>query len=154
MKYLTFHLDREEYGLEILKVQEIIGMLPVTRVPRTPGFVQGVINLRGKIIPVIDLRAKLGLESLEPTAESCTIVVQADGVEVGLIVDKVSEVAEMAEVDAVPGFGPDVETEYLIGIGKRDERITLLLDIERVLSTQDVIDLKEIREDAWSASRT
>src|SRR5690349_9608987 len=94
-KFLSFFLNNEEYGIEILKVQEIIGMLPITRVPRTPPFVKGVINLRGKIIPVTDLRTRFEMEEQELTAETCTIVVQAGGIEIGVIVDKVSEVLDI-----------------------------------------------------------
>ncbi|MBM3224902.1 MAG: chemotaxis protein CheW, partial [Candidatus Tectomicrobia bacterium] len=91
-KFLTFFLAHEEYGIEILKVQEIIGMMSVTPVPRTPAFVQGVINLRGKVIPIIDLRLKFGMPAMEQTEETCIIVVQARGMEMGIVVDKVSEV--------------------------------------------------------------
>jgi two-component system chemotaxis sensor kinase CheA len=143
-KFLTFFLADEEYGLEILKVQEIIGMLPITRVPRTPTFVKGVINLRGKVIPVTDLRLKLGMEPVEPTPETCTVVVRAAGVEVGLIVDRVSEVADVApdDVEPTPSFGPDVGTEYILGIAKANGGVKLLLDIDRVLSVQDVVDIR------------
>src|SRR5688572_10239983 len=143
-KFLTFFLDEEEYGLEILKVQEIIGLLPITRVPRTPPFVRGVINLRGKVIPVTDLRLKFGLEPAEATAETCVVVVRANDVEVGLIVDRVSEVVNIAgpNIDPAPSFGADVNVEFILGIGKADGKVKLLLDIDKVLSTQDVVELK------------
>src|SRR5205085_292354 len=108
------------YGLEILKVQEIIGLLPITRVPRTPPFVRGVINLRGKVIPVTDLRLKFGMPESEATAETCIVIVRAAGVEVGLVVDRVSEVLDIGadQIDAAPAFGPEVDTQYLLGIAK------------------------------------
>ena len=142
-KFLTFFLAAEEYGLEILKVHEIIGMLPITRVPRTPHFVRGVINLRGKVIPIIDLRRKFGMES-EAAEETCIIVVQVQGIQIGIVVDRVSEVSDIAssEIEDTPSFGADVQTDYLLGIGKSQDRVRLLLDIERVLSTQEVLDLR------------
>jgi purine-binding chemotaxis protein CheW len=148
-KYLTFFLAREEYGLEILKVHEIMGVMPITRVPRTPSFVRGVINLRGKVIPIVDLRAKFGMEAAEASAENCIIVVQVHGAQTGVIVDRVSEVSDIAEtqVEDAPSFGSDVQTDYLLGIAKSTERVRLLLDIERVLSSQDVVDLRAVRAD-------
>lgn len=142
-KYLGFFLENEEYGIEILKVQEIIGMMPITRVPRTPIFMRGVINLRGKIIPVTDLRLKFHMETRANTTETCIIVVQTAGLEVGVIVDKVSEVLDIAEaqVEDVPSFGTEVKTDYLLGIGNVNGRVSLLLDIERILSAQEVVDL-------------
>jgi len=142
-KFLTFFLAGEEYGLEILKVREIIGMLPVTHVPRTPTYVRGVVNLRGKVIPIVDLRLKFGLEATAQTEETCTIVVQAGGIDMGIVVDKVSEVLDIAEQDIedAPSFGAEVHTEYILGIGKAQGRVRLLLDIDRVLSTSEIVDL-------------
>jgi purine-binding chemotaxis protein CheW len=141
-KYLTFFLAGEEYGVEILRVQEIIGMMPITRVPNTPAHIKGVINLRGKVIPIMDLREKFGMPPAEET-EQVMIVVQVAGRQVGVVVDKVSEVATIAaaDIDSTPDFGAGVHTEFLLGLGKSQGKLKLLLDIERVLSTQDVIDL-------------
>jgi len=143
-KFLTFFLAGEEYGLEILKVHEIIGMMPITRVPRTPHFIQGVTNLRGKVIPVVCLRKKFGMEVGEQTDETCIIVVQANGVQMGITVDKVSEVLDIAveDIEDAPSFGEEVDTEYILGIGKSEGKVKLLLDIDRVLSSQDVIDIR------------
>jgi len=138
-KYLTFFLAGEEYGVEILRVQEIISMMPVTRVPRTPPYIRGVINLRGKVIPIMDLREKFGMPaSTEP--EQVMIVVQVGGVQIGVVADKVSEVASIAseDIDPTPDFGAEFHTEFLLGLGKSNGRLRLLLDIERVLSTDDV----------------
>jgi len=139
-KFLTFFLAGEEYGLEILKVHEIIKMMPITSVPRTPEFIRGVINLRGKIIPVVDLRLKLEMESKEETDETCTIVVQAGDLQIGTIVDKVSEVLDImnGDIDDAPSFGGNVRSDYILGIGKSEGRVKLLLDIDKVLSMQDV----------------
>jgi purine-binding chemotaxis protein CheW len=142
-KFLTFCLGDEEYGIEILKVREIIGMMPITPVPRTPEFIRGVINLRGKVIPVVDLRLKFGMPSVEQTEETCVIVVHADGVEMGTIVDKVSEVSDIdsENIEEAPFFGDEVQTDYILGLGKSAGRVTLLLDIDRALETECVIDL-------------
>lgn len=143
-KFLTFFLADEEYGIEILKVQEIIGLLPITRVPRTPPFIRGVINLRGKVISVVDLRLKFGMEEKEATSETCIIVVQAVGMEMGIMVDKVSEVLAIAtsEIDDAPSFGTTVNTDYILGIGKAQGKVKLLLDIDKVLSKQERMDLQ------------
>ncbi len=143
-KFLTFFLADEEYGIEILKVHEIIGMMPITNVPRTPEFIRGVINLRGKVIPIVDLRLKFAMESRAQTSETCMIVVHVSGVEMGIIVDKVSEVVNIAaeDIEDTPCFGPDVRTEYILGIGKSQGRIKILLDIEEVLSAKDVVSLR------------
>jgi purine-binding chemotaxis protein CheW len=143
-KYLTFFLAKEEYGLEILKVHEIIGVLPITRVPRTPPFVRGVINLRGKVIPIVDLRSKFGMDAAPEAAETCIIVVQVHGAQTGVVVDRVSEVADIAEgeIENSPSFGADVATDYLLGIAKSSGRVRLLLSIDRILSTAEVVELR------------
>lgn len=138
-EFLTFFLRGEEYGLEILKVQEIIGIMPVTPVPRTPAHIVGIINLRGKVIPIVDLRLRFGMEPLAHTEETCIIVVKANGLQVGIVVDKVSEVLDIAgsDVEDAPSFGTQVNTDYILGIGKSEGRIRLLLDIDRVLAGDD-----------------
>lgn len=147
-KYLTFFLDEEEYGLEILKVQEIIGMLPVTRVPRTASYVRGVINLRGRVIPIVDLRVKFGMPEWAGDDTTCMIVVQVQGVQLGIVVDRVSEVLAILEeeIDDAPTFGASVNTEFLLGIAKCAGRIKLLLDIDRVLSTDDVVEMRVVAD--------
>jgi purine-binding chemotaxis protein CheW len=157
-KFLTFYLADEEYGVAILKVQEIIGLQPITRVPRTPACIRGVINLRGKVIPIMDLRERFGMPSAEralagasaadvAAAEAlrCIIVAQIAGpqgqaVPMGLVVDRVSEVAAIAEaeIEDAPSFGPGVRTEYLLGLGKSNGRVKLLLDIDRVLIAEEL----------------
>ncbi|MBN2468409.1 MAG: purine-binding chemotaxis protein CheW [Deltaproteobacteria bacterium] len=143
-KYLTFNLASEEYGLEILKVQEIIGVIEVTRVPQTPKFVRGVINLRGQVIPVIDLRLKFGMEAVEDTERTCIIVVQIDRdgqqVTTGVIVDDVSEVVDFRneQIAPPPEFGGDVQIEYILGMGKINKKVVMLLDIDKVLSAREM----------------
>ncbi len=147
-KYLTFFLAGEEYGLEILKVHEIIGVIPITPVPRTPKYIRGVVNLRGKVIPVIDLRRKFGMQPKDETEETCIIVVQAQQREIGVVVDKVSEVLDIAsgDIDESPSFGSGVQTDYILGIGKSEGKVKLLLDIEKALSNQDVKDLRRVTD--------
>ena len=143
-KYLTFKLDAEEFGLEILKVQEIIKIMDITRVPRTPAFVRGVINLRGKVIPVVDLRLKFEMERREGTDKTCIIVVtvrRASGaVVMGIIVDEVSEVLDVAgdSIEPAPEFGGAVDTSFILGMGKVGERVVTLMDVDKVLSGEDV----------------
>ncbi len=147
-KYLTFGLDGEEYGLEILKVREIIGMMDITSVPRTPEFVLGVINLRGNVIPVIDLRCKFGMEPGEQTEETCIIVVDVDGMEMGILVDRVSEVLDITgeEIQPPPAFGVTVNTDFILGIGKAASKVTILLNINRVLTSSDAATVAEVGE--------
>jgi len=142
-KFLTFFLDDDEYGFEIHKVQEIIGMMSVTPVPRTPPFVRGVINLRGRVMPIIDLRLKFAMPALAQTEETCIIVVRAQGVAMGIVVDRVSEVLDIATEDIdVLSFGAAVNTDYILGIGKAASKVTVLLDIDKVLSTNEVVALR------------
>jgi purine-binding chemotaxis protein CheW len=148
-KYLTFYLAGEEYGLEILKVSEIIGLQPITRVPRMPEFVRGVINLRGKVIPITDLRMKFGMGA-EDSEDSCIIVVQMRGIQTGIVVDRVSEVVAIAEADIedAPSFGSGIRTEFLLGIGKAGGRVKLLLDIDKVLATAEIAALQDAQAHA------
>jgi len=143
-KFLTFVLAGEEYGIEILKVHEIIGLMPITRVPRTPDFMRGVINLRGKVIPVVDLRAKFGVPVDTATSRTCIIVVRVRGIEMGIVVDEVSEVIDIngQDIEPTPSFGSDVNTDYILGIGKSQGRVKILLDIERALSSGELASLQ------------
>ena len=138
-KFLTFGLADEVYGLPILKVREIIGLMDITPVPGTPPFIKGVINLRGKVIPVTDLRAKFAVPVGEATASTCIVVVYVGELEMGLVVDRVCEVTDLpaGRIEDVPSFGCAVDVEFLCGIGKVNERIVLLLDIEKVLSVRE-----------------
>ncbi len=143
-KYLTFYLGAEEYGIGILKIKEIIGLLPITAVPRAPTFVKGVINLRGKVIPVIDLRVKFGMESKDYTEKTCIIVVEIKGMNnqglMGIVVDAVSEVLNIkaGEIEEAPKFGPNLDLDYISGIAKINGGIKILLDIDKVLSREDI----------------
>ncbi len=142
-KYLTFSLAGEEYGIGILKVKEIIGMMPITAVPRAPGQIKGVINLRGKVIPVVDLRLKFGLEPMAYTERTCIIVVEitlgAGKIFMGIVVDSVSEVLNIhaADVESAPDFGSKLDTGYILGMAKSGQGVKVLLDIDRVLGSTD-----------------
>lgn len=143
-KYLTFRLADEEYGIEILKVQEIIGMMAVTQVPRTPSYVRGVINLRGKVIPIVDLRLKFSMESKEDTEKTCIIVVQVRGesgkVTMGFIVDEVCEVLDIGaeDIEESPRFGTGIDTTYILGLAKIKNNVKILVDINKVLAADEV----------------
>jgi purine-binding chemotaxis protein CheW len=138
-KYLTFSLAGEEYGIGILKVREIIGMMTVTPVPQTPEFVKGVINLRGKVIPVIDLRLRFGLDAAAYTERTCIIVVEIHGdagsVPMGIVVDAVSEVLNIrgSDIENTPTFGVKLNTDFILGMAKTGGGVKILLDIDRVL---------------------
>lgn len=143
-KFLTFSLIGEEYGLEILKVQEIIGIMAITPVPRTPEFVKGVINLRGKIIPITDLRQKFQMNLPEQTSETCVIVVQiaqnGNKLTMGIVVDKVSEVLDIAteQVETPPSFGVNVDISFILGMGKVGNKVIIILDVDKVLSGKEI----------------
>jgi len=143
-KYLTFSLAGEEYGVGILKVKEIIGMMPITTVPRTPPFVKGVINLRGKVIPVVDLRLKFGMEEMGYTERTCIIVVEIKGqggsLLIGIVVDSVSEVLNIkgGDIEETPTFGARLDTDYILGMAKMNGGVKILLDIDKVLSDEEI----------------
>jgi len=141
---LTFCLANEVYGLEILKVQEIISMMNVTRVPRAPEFVTGVINLRGKVIPVISMRLKFGFEKIENTDRTCIIVAQVNYsgtiITLGIIVDEVSEVLDIKEnqICGAPAMGAAVNTDFIMGMGKVENHVVMLLDLDQAFSTEEL----------------
>ncbi|MDR4508032.1 MAG: chemotaxis protein CheW [Candidatus Brocadiaceae bacterium] len=140
-KYLTFVLCGEEYGIGILKIREIIGIMKITPVPQTPEHMKGVINLRGKVIPVIDLRLKFGLTEKEHTQETCIIVVEVKGILTGVIVDTVSEVLDVQgkDLEPSPRFGDGVDTEIFLGIAKIKNQVKILLDIDKIVSMEETI---------------
>ncbi len=143
-KYLTFVLAEEDYGLEILRVREIMGILDITTVPHTPHYVKGVVNIRGKVIPIVDLRLKFDMPEVEHTDQTCIIVVYVGQVEVGIIVDCVSEVMDIAEEDIenAPEFGAEVDTHTILGMCKAGGEVTILLDINKVLDGDESINVE------------
>ena len=148
-KYLTFSLADEEYGIGILKIREIIGMMPITSVPQTPAFVKGVINLRGKVIPVLDLRLRFGMQEIEYTDRTCIIVVEIAGaagkIQIGSVVDSVSEVLNIKgeDIENTPTFGASLDTEYILGMAKMEGGVKILLDIDKVLSGGEITALEK-----------
>jgi purine-binding chemotaxis protein CheW len=149
-KYLTFTMDKEEYGIGILKVKEIIGMMPITPVPRTPEYVKGVINLRGKVIPVVDLRLRFGMDAIDYNERTCIIVVEIEGqsgtVMIGTVVDSVSEVLNIKgdDIEDTPTFGTRLDTDYILGMAKMEGGVKILLDIDRVLTSVELALPKEV----------
>ena len=145
-KHLTFLLCEEEYGIEILKVREIVGLMDVTTVPQTDNYIKGVVNLRGKVIPVIDLRLKFSMQEAEPTQETCIIVVEVSNTLVGVVVDSVSEVLDIknSEIEKAPQFGQDVDTKFITGLGKAKGKIVILLDINEVLTHEELETVEQL----------
>ena len=141
-KYLTFALGNEEYGLPVLKVREIIKVMDITQVPQVPDHVRGVINLRGRVIPVIDLRRKFGFETRENTDHTCIIVVEVMPLGmIGIVVDSVSEVLNIAgaDIDHAPDFGGHVNTDYILGLAKVKGTVKILLDLDRVMDAETAV---------------
>lgn len=149
-KYLTFFLNQEEYGIGILKIKEIIGMMPITTVPRTPEYVKGVINLRGKVIPIIDLRSRFGMAEQAYDDRTCIIVVEIDAsdltVLMGVVVDSVSEVCNVSasQIENTPSFGTALDTEYILGMAKMEDSVKILLDIDKVLGKEELNQLEQV----------
>lgn len=150
-KYITFRLAGEDYGIYILNVKEIIGMMNITKVPRTPDFVRGVINLRGKVHPVIDLRKRFGMEEKEDDERTPIIIVEIKNQQstsyLGIVVDAVSEVLNVGEDDLeqTPSFGVDLDTDFILGLAKSEERVITLLDIDRILTSRQLVMLDQAK---------
>ncbi len=146
-KHLTFSLGKESYGIPILQVREIIGMMEITPVPKTPDFIKGIINLRGKIIPVMDLRCKFGMPEKEYNERTCIIVVEIDinGLQklLGVVVDMVSEVVSInaSEIEPPPEYGQNAEHNFILGIGKIKDKVVIILDIEEIFVCDEVLSI-------------
>ena len=145
-KFLTFQLQNEEYGLEILKVREIMGLMNITPVPQTPDYVKGVINLRGQVIPVIDLRAKFSMPEGSYDERTCIIVVDVNGLLMGIVVDTVSEVLDIKTdcIELSPSFGTKLNTDYIMGMGKIEGAVKILLEIDKVLTSDELVALEGV----------
>jgi purine-binding chemotaxis protein CheW len=146
-KFLTFQLDTEIYGIPILDVKEIIGMIDITHIPKMPGYVKGVVNLRGKIIPVIDLRLKFGLEQREYDDRTCIIVVEmktAGNKLSGFIVDRVSEVLDIVQenMEDIPEYSSDINEEFLKGLGKVKDKVIMILDSNMLASESEKVSVE------------
>ena len=151
-KYLAFRLGDEEYGIAILKVREIIGLMDITAVPRAPRHIRGVVNLRGKIVPVMDLRRKFGLPDAERSKENCIITAMIEGQDgallVGLLVDSVSEVLRVApeDIEAVPDLN-GVKLPFLVGLAKSQGKVRILLDIDKVVQEESLDGLLDLSKE-------
>ncbi|MEJ2147613.1 MAG: chemotaxis protein CheW [Acidobacteriota bacterium] len=143
-KYVIFFLGAEQYGVPILAVREIIATVPITPIPQSPAHVRGVINLRGKVIPILDLRLKFGMDFIEKDRESCILVVRAQGVEAGVAVDRMSEVKDVPaeEIQPAPRLGEGLDTGFILGIDKSAGKVRLLLDIEKIVSSGELLSLE------------
>ena len=143
-QYLTFKLSEEVYALDIGKVREVLDFTTVTKVPRTPDFMRGVINLRGSVVPVVDIRLKFGLSATEKTVNTCVIITEVtvdnDTTILGCLADSVQEVLELDpdSIAAAPRIGTKLRTEFITGMGKRDDRFIMLLDIDRIFSAEEL----------------
>lgn len=148
-KYLTFNLGVEEYGIEILKVIEIIGLMKITAIPQTPDYVRGIINLRGTIHPVIDLRAKFGMKSIDDTQETCIIVLEINredqSEQIGVVVDNVREVQDISEslIKDSPSLGHNVDTKFIKGMANIGDKVVILLNVEKIFTEKILEELKE-----------
>jgi chemotaxis signal transduction protein len=143
-KYLTFRLDDQDFGIDILRIKEIIGMMPIRSMPQSPPFIRGVVNLRGEVIPVMDLRARFGMEEKEYSERTCIIILDvgngAGTSRIGVIVDSVSEVVEMkaSDIEDPPRLGDSSKTRYILGMAKQESRVKILLDMDQVVSRENV----------------
>jgi len=147
LQLVIFRLAKEEYGLPITKVQEINRLVPITKLPQTPSFMEGIINLRGRIIPVIDLRKRFQITAADQSEDNRIIIVEVNGQTVGIIVDAVTEVIRLPAASVEPPPPAFIlDARYIQGVGKIDDRLLILLDIDQILTSQEEIILKEIRQ--------
>ncbi len=148
-KYLTFQLDNTQFGIQILSVVELLTMMEITTVPMWPCFAKGTINLRGRVIPVVDLRQKFGLSATETTEQTCTIVVEMEGDQVGIEVEAVNEVQEISEenISNPPRIGGTVDSDFILGMGKANDNTIILLNLEKILLGGDMLALREVVEE-------
>jgi chemotaxis signal transduction protein len=143
-KYLTFSLGEQEFGIDILKIKEIVGMMPIRSIPQSPSFVKGVVNLRGKVIPVMDIRSRFGMSEIEQDERNCIIILEFESegqqVLIGIMVDSVSEVADIkaADIEETPFFGSSINTSFILGMGKVGNKVKILLDMDHVVGHSDL----------------
>ncbi len=148
-QYLTFQLGEEVFALEISKVREVLEFTTVTRIPRTPEFMLGVINLRGSVVPVVDMRARFGMDAIEKTVNTCIVIVEVNLEEdtvLGALVDSVREVMELDpdRIEPAPKIGTKLNTEFIQGMGKRDEDFIIILDIDKIFSTDELVEVRDV----------
>ena len=151
-QYLTFTLGEEEFALDIAKVREVLDYISITKVPRMPEYLRGVINLRGNVVPVVDLRMKLGMAAIEKTVNTCIVIVEIERddevVQMGALTDSVQEVMDLdhRQVEPPPRLGINIQTEFIKGMGKRDDKFIIILDIDKVLSEEEFKEAREMAE--------
>lgn len=157
-QYLTFKLDEEVFSLDISKVREVLDFTTVTKVPRTPDFMRGVINLRGSVVPIVDMRLKFGMSRTEKTVNTCIIIVEItlddERLIVGALADSVQEVIELepGQIEPAPRIGTRLNTEFIRGMGKRDDQFIIILDIDRVFSSDELQMVSGASEEGREAS--
>lgn len=143
-QYLTFRLEKEMYGIQVSKVKEVLEYIDITRVPRMPEYMRGVINLRGSVVPVIDMRLKFGLDTIETTVDTCIIVIEVDAedetITVGALADSVSEVIEIqpSEIEPAPKIGTTLDTTFIKGMGKHRDEFIIILEIDKIFTSQEI----------------
>jgi len=151
-QYLTFKLSEEVFGVDVAQVREILDFIKITKVPQTPDFMCGVINLRGSVVPVVDMRLKFGMEKTETTVNTCIVVVEVnlegENTVLGALVDSVQEVFELgpSEIEPAPRIGTKLKTDFIKGMGKRDDRFIILLDIDKVFSSEELMMVNQAQE--------
>lgn len=148
-QYVTFTIGNEVYGVEVLKVQEIIGMTQITHMPNSMRFMKGVINLRGSVVPVVDMRLKLEMEEQEYTKFTVILIIEVKGTLVGIIVDAVSDVVglPLSSIQETPHFSANIDTDYIKGIAKKAEQLIIVLDVDRILSSEELERLDKSRDE-------
>ncbi len=146
LQLVSFNIGNEEFGIDILKVQEIIRLMTITKVPNSPEFVEGVVNLRGRVIPVIDLRIKLGLAKIDHNNDTRIIVVEINNSTIGFIVDAVSEVLRIPKniTEPPPPIAAGIDSDFITAVGKLEDRLLILLDLEKILSSSEKEEIKEV----------
>lgn len=147
-RYLTFYLGEEQYGIAIDKIKEIIAMMKVTNVPKTPAYMKGVINLRGSIIPVVDTRLRFGMENREPDMHTAIIIVEVEKVNIGFIVDRVEEVSSIdpSNLSEPPKFGNNVDTDFISGVAQVEEDVVMILDVLKLFEADELVGLEQIQQ--------
>ena len=157
-QYLTFQLGEEVFAIDVANVREILEYNSVTRVPRSPEYMRGVINLRGSVVPVFDMRLKFGMTGTERTINTCIVVVEVsyegEDIIIGALVDSVQEVFELEadQIEPAPKIGTHLRTEFIKGMGKRDERFIIILDIDKVFSIEEITSIQEMTEEKAAAT--
>ncbi len=151
-QYLSFKLDKELYAINIAKVKEVLDLTKITKVPRTPDFMLGVINLRGSVVPVVDMKMKFAMGQVEHTRDTCIIIVEVmldgESITLGLLADSVNEVIELLQdqIEAAPKMGTRVNNDFIQGMGKSEKDFIILLDIDKIFSIDDIINIQQSEE--------